>query len=232
MKKSSAISAKTSFLALLAIGILSGPGFLPSARATSISTIFTGGNGNSVGGGNYFDANVNSGITITGLSVATMAVAGTAINLEVWTRAGTAFGFEGTSAGWTLAAMGTGISAGPGGVGPNSPSSITLSGTFALGAGVTGIAIKNVDYGASYTNGDGSNQSYANGDLTLSLGKANNTFFTLPNFSPRVWNGTIEYTATATTPAVPDHGASSAVLLALGLVAMGGVARRVIPLGA
>jgi hypothetical protein len=92
----------------------------------------------------------------------------------------------------------------------------------ALAGGVTGVAIRNVDYQASYTNGTGSNQIYSNADLTMSNGSATNTFLVGGTVNtPRVWNGTINYT---TGVAAPEPASLS--LLALGGVGMLAKRRR------
>jgi hypothetical protein len=178
----------------------------------SLTTIFTGGNNNSVGGGNYFDANIlnSAGLTITNLDINTTAVAGTPVTINIWTRPGTSVGFEGNSAGWTQVSTGSGVSAGL-----NTPTSIDVT-DFTLALGVTGFALNNQNVSFSYTNGNGSNQFYSNADLSLTLGSSTNVFFAGTPFTPRVWNGTIFYST------VPEPG----TLLLTGLVLTAGAGWR------
>jgi len=57
-----------------------------------------------------------------------------------------------------------------------------------------GIAlVLDASHGHSYTNGDGSNENYSNADLSLTAGAASNVPFDGSPFSPRVFNGTLNY---------------------------------------
>ena len=186
------------------------------AQAQSLTTIFTGGNRNIVGGNVLFDLNVVSGITVTSLATnVASAQTGLTVNLQVWARSGTSVGFEAAPAGWTLVSSGTATAAAT-----NTPTLFDVS-DFILGPGITGIAIRNVDFSAEYTNGNGSNQVYSNADLTLTAGSATNAFFGGAFNTPRVWNGTINYSGGGS--AAPEPG--TLALLALGIVG-GVVARR------
>jgi hypothetical protein len=180
-----------------------------SANAQMISTIFTGGNSNSIGGGNYFDVNVlnPAGLTVTSLDINTTAVAGTPFTINLWTRTGTSVGFETSMAGWTQVSTGSGVSNGL-----NVPSPVDMT-DFTLAPGLTGFALNNVGVSFSYTNGNGANQNYANADVTLALGTATNVFLTAPIFTPRVWNGTIFYTT------IPEP--TSMALVGIGAVGIG-----------
>jgi hypothetical protein len=195
-------------LGIALVGFITMMALPQTARAQSLTTVFTGGNNNSIGGGVFFDLNVTSGIIINSLSTnvsnaAGTSIAGSSVNLEIWTRSGTATGFQSAATGWTLVSTGSAIAAAT-----NLPTVFDVS-DFNLGSGVTGIAIRNVDYSARYTNGTGSNQVYSNADLTISTGSATNTFLAGGGaFSPRVWNGTISYTV------APEPG--TLVLFALG----------------
>ena len=187
------------------------------AHAQSITTIFTGGNSNSPGGGNYFTVAVaGTALTVTGFDVNTTAAAGTVFGFEVYTTATTHVGNELNAGAWALQATGSGTSSGL-----NIPTSISMSNSFNLNAGTSyGMAIflRNGQGPASlsYTNGNGSNQFFSNADVSLTLGTATNAFFSPSVFNPRVWNGTMHYTA------VPEPASMAA--LGLGLAAL--VARR------
>ncbi|WP_395146487.1 PEP-CTERM sorting domain-containing protein [Armatimonas sp.] len=200
---------------LAALTLLGLAGLPHTAQAQSLTTFFTSDNFNIVGGGVFFDLNVTAagGITVTSLdtNVNTFEAPVTS-NLEVWTRSGTATGFQTAAAGWTLVSSGSGTTAAQG-----SPTSVNVS-DFFLASGVTGVAIRNVNYRARYTNGA---NVFSNADLSLTAGSASNTFLVAGTvFSPRTWNGTIFYTGGAA--AAPEPG--TLALLALGIV--GGVVVR------
>lgn len=191
------------FCMLLVAAVVAG------ASADTITTLFANNNAGSAGGGVYFDVTTGANpIEITSYEVNSSALAGNAMAFEVFTRPGTASGFQNSNAGWTSQATGTGNTTGAGG-----PSPVSLSNPFVLPANsVTGMAITLGTVGHAYTNGNGMNQHYANGtDIQLDLGSANNSIFGAGVFSPRVWNGSITYNV------IPEPST-------LALLAMGGLA--------
>jgi len=157
----------------------------------SLSTLFTSNNGGSPGWAVMYDLTVGpNDIEVTDIDV---NIDGTStFNLDMYTLVGTYVGNETNAAAWgSPAASGTGT-----GLGIDQPSNAVLSTPVVLSANTTyGIAIV-TDSGQNYTNGDGSNQNFSNADLSLSLGTAVAGLFTGSVFSPRVWNGTINYTTT------------------------------------
>jgi len=186
-----------------------------TGQADVIETLYSSSPANPANGGAvYFDINVLTdwGITVERISTNTddSFTNGT---MSVFARTGTYAGFETNIAGWTLVSTGTGN-----GAGINNPSVFDVT-DFDLRPGVFGIAIVSdaARWGHRYTNGNGSNQFYSNGDVSLTLGSAKDIPFATQGitFSPRVWNGSIEYTP------IPEP--THFVLLGIALV---GVARR------
>jgi hypothetical protein len=199
------------------------------ANAAFITTLYAQNNNGLPGGAIYFDINVlqSGGITIQQIDTNT-AASGFTITLDVYTRAGTHVGNEGSLSGWTLVSSGTGLAAGL-----NNPSMINVS-DFSLGLGVTGIALvaASNDWAHHYTNGTGSNQLYSNSDVALSHGSATNAPFDGITFTPRVWNGTLHYSVNELNP-VPAPPA--AILFAIGAVGLAGgraLRRRLTPVAA
>lgn len=193
---------------LLAFGLAS-----HLAQASSLTTSFVGGNRNNLGGAVFFDLNVlaGGGITITSLSVNAGdagggSIAGNSIEINVYTRTGTASGSESSSAGWTLVSSGTGTAAGV-----ETPSLIDVS-DFYLAAGVSGIAINNVGFSQRYTNGSA---AFSNGDLSFTPFSAQNSLFSAFVNSQRQWNGTVTYDL-GSTSTVPEPSTLGLSLLFLG----------------
>lgn len=203
------------FTEIAAVGIISLLA-IASAKANSITTLFGTNNNGSPGGAVYFDITVaSSALSITAFDLNTASTSPFS-NLQVWILAGmSSQGNETNMALWTEVATGSGT-----GAGTDNPTHVTLSNPFGLAANTLyGIAIvADPSFGHYYTNGNGSNQNYSNGDLSLSLGSASNVPFTAPVFSPRVWNGTVYYDV------VPEP--STVALLGLGALGLIGFARR------
>jgi hypothetical protein len=185
-------------------------------QAAVITTLFNRDNGGSNGGAVYFDINVLNPNGITIEKIFTNSNETVLGSMDIYTRSGTSSGFQSSPVGWTLVSSGSGTLAGL-----NNPSEFNVS-DFSLGFGVTGIAIDaSSSWGHDYTDGTGSNQFYSNADLSLTFGSATNVAFSGAVFTPRVWNGTIEYSTTA----VPEP--SSLALFGIGACIAGfGAARR------
>jgi V8-like Glu-specific endopeptidase len=171
-----------------------------SAISKGLSTTLASDNGGSDGGSIFFDVTTGShALEVTSFNLninrngttsnATTTEDDDFFNFSVYTRPGTAAGFQGSSAGWTLVAQGAGM--------PKPEDEFTLGAlknTFTLNAFQSyGIAIV-LDSGAgfAYTNGTGTNETYSNADLTFTGISASNTPFGAV-LSPRVFNGTISY---------------------------------------
>jgi len=171
-----------------------------SAHAASISTLYASDNGGSPGGAVYFDLEVASNdLIITGFE--TNFSGNSAFNdFEAWLLYGTTSQGNESSSNWVQVATGSGVAAGD-----DNPTAITLSNTFTLDANTLyGIAlVSSLSTGHEYTDGDGSNQSYSNNDLSLTFGTASNTPFSGVFFNPRVWNGSIQYDPSVSVVPVP-----------------------------
>ncbi|MCF8373217.1 MAG: T9SS type A sorting domain-containing protein [Bacteroidales bacterium] len=143
-----------------------------------ITTTFANNNGSS---GNMFDVTAYTDITIDSFYVN----ASGSTTFEVWYRPGTYVGFQSSNAGWTqlgtyyVTTMGSGV-----------PSALPIGG-LEIPAGETyGLYVTG---SVNYTNGTGTNQIYENNDMKIECGVGGSYFAV--TISPRVWNGTIFYTA-------------------------------------
>lgn len=105
--------------------------------------------------------------------------------------------FMGSISGWSLAATGNGTFQ------PfDSPTPVNLDAPIPLDAGASYAFALVAPATAThyYTNGTGANQFFSNADLSLSLGAATNVPFDNSPFSPRVWNGSLTYSAVSAIP--------------------------------
>jgi hypothetical protein len=157
----------------------------------TLTTTFFSDNGGSVGGGVYFDLNVlnPAGLTLNSIDVNLNEVANTVGTIEVYYIPGTSrTGNEANPAAWTLAATGSVTSAGV-----DVASAVTLTAPIPLAPGLHGFAYKAIGVSHAYTNGTGSNQNFANADISLAGGEASNVAFTAPIFTPRIVNTRLYY---------------------------------------
>jgi subtilisin-like proprotein convertase family protein len=159
---------------------------------------FTGGNGLGTNSAVYFDVDVfnPAGISFAQLNTNANATVGTPFTVEIWTKPGTYGGFELNAAAWTLRATGGGVSVGNNVAG----GSLVEFPDVLLPQGLTGMALRIIGAGHSYTNGNGTNQAYSNADLAISAGVSQGTLFTSAPINPRVWNGTFRYNCTPPAP--------------------------------
>jgi len=197
--------ARFSNLSVCAV-LLTGLSFA-SARATTLTTGYAGGNNQS---GNIFDITASNSITITGFEQ--NFYTGPATDFEIWYRPG---GVQGTltSSGWIE--LGSVSALTPNAMG--TPTQIPLALSLSVAAGSTvGLYLTTTTSTSTvaYTNGTGvGNIAAQNSDLTIYQGYGVAYQFGA-DYSPRTWNGTIEYTVTG----VPEP--DSALLLLTGFLGL------------
>ncbi len=163
--------------------------------AGTIQTIFSSNNGGLNGGAVYFDITVGpNDINITDLDINTDEAG--AFTMDVYTLVGTYVGNTGSSAAWGTPINASGTASGT----IDTPSNAVLDNVLTLSAGTTyGMAlVLDATHGHSYS-GTGSDPSpgqlsYSNADLSLALGSASNVPFDGAPFTPRIFNGNINYT--------------------------------------
>ena len=149
-----------------------------------------------VGGAVYFDMTVTKygGVGVQQIELNVASAAGTSFNTMVWAHVGTYVGHEGSNTGWFLATTGPGVSAGP-----NQPTLVDVT-DINIPMGSYGACVVLFGAAQGYTAGNGSNQSYANADISMTLGAAGTGLFNGAPASPVVWNGKIYYDCTPPPP--------------------------------
>ncbi len=159
----------------------------PPPTCNALSTTFASNNGQA---GNMFDVEAINAISVDGFELNLRA--GT-WDLEIYHRAGSYVGHETNSASWTLVdTIGGVVSAGQ-----DAATAVSLSSGVSIPAGATHSFYITSSNGTAlrYTNGTSVGAVYAE-DANLrifeGLGKAHPFG---ASFSPRVWNGTINYSA-------------------------------------
>jgi hypothetical protein len=171
--------------------------YYAQASSTSSGSLFTtvaGGNGSA---GNMFMIVPQTNITINSVD---MHINSTNLqNIEVWYRLGNFIGFESSNAGWTQVLTTTVTGLGTGSLTP-------VPSTFAINA-VAGqslsMYVTTNGGGVAYTNGTTLGNLFAsNADLNFYEGKGGSYFGV--TFSPRVFNGKLNYSkAGCTSPVIP-----------------------------
>lgn len=181
---------------------------VPAVHGATISTPFTGGN---TFAGNMFDVTnlTLDPVQILGTFRVNISGAGPS-SLSVYYRSGSYVGFESSPDGWTLLGTDTGVTP----LGVNQKTPIDVGNSFFIGGGGTyGFYVTVSDYPSS-------SMQYTNGNLTVSdgtlqivtgIGKGDPDF-TGATFTPRIWNGEIDYAVGSA--AIPEP--SSLVLMGFG----------------
>ncbi|MBK8490769.1 MAG: T9SS type A sorting domain-containing protein [Saprospirales bacterium] len=158
----------------------------------TLATVNAPNNGNASGGMVWFDVNnmTGSDVTVTELG---MNVSG-ATMVDVYLRPGTYVGNTGSATGWTLVAQADATTGPFAGAVIGGPVITAAPTNFVIPAGTWGVALHALSAAQSYTNGTGANQSFTDGNLTITLGSTANTPWGAA-FTPRVWNGYITYSS-------------------------------------
>jgi hypothetical protein len=155
-----------------------------------LETLFAANNG--LGSGSMVFFNVVTGstpVTLSGLRSNLEGAGGTACTLTLYRKLGTHVGFETNAGAWTQVATAAGTSAPE-----NEPSVFAFNQFVTLNPNTTyGFAARVVGTGHRYTNGNGLNQSYSDGTITINAGSAVSSLFSGTVFTPRIWNGSLCY---------------------------------------
>lgn len=186
------------------VAVLGIVGWIGSVNAGFITTTFAGGNANE---GVMFDLEVlGPDILVTGADFNFEDLGSTTIN--VYTRLGSYVGFEGSSAGWTLVSSTFLASTNAEGT----PTAVDFVDFLLSSNTVYGLYFvsTNFDVDLSYTNGA---NTFSNSDVELTLGAGINNLFS-GTFSPRTWNGTLNYDVTSVS------APASLLLFGLGLAGL------------
>ena len=155
-----------------------------SGGSDSIATIFTAGNGQN---GNMFNVVATNTVTIDSFIISPQSTGN--LTVEVYYRQGTYIGYETNSSAWTMLGSKT-VTVTSGGSG----SKLTVPiGGLTIPAGQTyGLYVTFTSGNMNYSNGNGSNQTFSDANMTLNLGVGKSYPFG-GTFNPRVWNGQIYY---------------------------------------
>ncbi|MEQ1633189.1 MAG: PKD domain-containing protein [Planctomycetota bacterium] len=167
------------------------------APSSTILTTLAANNAGATGYAVNFDANVTAtdGIEVCGVYVnVNVGTGGAALTCDIYTRNGTYVGNDLSPTGWNLV-TGTGTAEVIG-----VPTYIQLASPIYLTPGIHGFTVVLNGAGLAYTNGTGANQTYTNADVTLTLGQVRTIAFnnTSTLFTPRVFNGRLNYSTAAT----------------------------------
>jgi hypothetical protein len=179
---------------------------LPIAAAQSpLTTLFqAGSNQGNAGGGIYFDLTVAVTVTLQQIdvNVGSSTPPGRAATFEVWLGPSTWQGNVADAQLWVQVAQAS-VTTMPNGT----PTPGVLQPPLPLGPGRYGVALRAVGFNWGYSGVPPAAAGYANAELQLAAGGAQNTFLsaTAPLFAPRAFDGAIQYAPGG----APVHVASS-----------------------
>ncbi|MGE0143430.1 MAG: PKD domain-containing protein [Planctomycetota bacterium] len=179
----------SSLLFLAWIGISAGG--VGAQTPSRIATLFASDNGGGDGGAVYFDITTTQRVWITHIELNSAAALGSPVSLDVHALPnGVSHVGAESSPAWTVVST---ADASVPAAGIDQPTVVPLRVPVLFEPGSRGVALVIHGGGHRYTNGDGTNQSFTDSVVTLSLGSASNAPFVAPVFSPRVWNGALRY---------------------------------------
>ncbi|NKI33586.1 hypothetical protein HFP89_00215 [Wenzhouxiangella sp. XN79A] len=199
-----------------------GPGITVDRGLTGgqLTTLFAADNSFA---GNTFDLeNISSSpIMIQGFEVnlSDEVPTGNANTIDIYYKTGTAVGFEGDPAAWTLLGSDTNVLS----QGADVPTPVDVGGLVIQPGETYGFYVDLASYDGTdlilYTNGGP--QTFSNGELTLTSNTGQgDPAFTGGSFFPRIWNGTVLYSAAGSQP-VPTLGMVGIGTLVLLVLALG-----------
>lgn len=175
------------------------------AVASSFETTFQSGliiSTTAPGGTSFVDVNVLNplGVTVCAMHLNSNVATGTPVTVNVWQKAGTYVGAVTDATQWRMIHTSTVNSLGYG-----ARTLVQFSPPIHLAFGVSGLGFELVGGSPAYTNLGGP-VTYSNADLTLTAGLVQlSPIFgpaaTSTQYSPRIWNGALHYSTTATTGA-------------------------------
>ena len=141
--------------------------------------------------GNSFDIEALTPLTVVGFDINLAANLST-YTIDVWTRVGTANGFEQNASGWTLLGSEVVTPAGS-----DLPTHVNVGGLFIDTGEIYGTIITAQEAisgigGFCYTNGGP--ETYENSDMAITTYRGLSDGFPPPNtYEFRIWNGTVHY---------------------------------------
>lgn len=186
-----------------------------TVNAATISTLFATNNSHT---GNMFDlTNISaSAVELTGIFSGNFQ-AGTAGNVQMWYRNGTYIGNEANASSWSLLGTSSFTSAGL-----NIATSFDVGNSLVVNSGeVIGLyMLSDVYNSVLYTNGS---NTFSDSIIQLDLGGGTDDIAFSGNvFSPRTWNGTIDYNTNASAVPAP----AVIWLLGSGLIGLVGMRKK------
>lgn len=172
--------------------------FINNPQGTNISqapldvtgTTFASNNGGSAGGAVYFDVEMQAAtVNVRALELNVGSDLSTEFTVRVYTTPDTSAGKETNAGAWTLVGEGWGLA-----TGQDNATRIVLNNPFTLDGGQSyGVAIVLDGANHRYTNGDGSNEVYSSGAMTITGRSATNAPFSGGVFTTRIFNGNLFY---------------------------------------
>ena len=154
----------------------------------------------------FFDLDAVKDVTVSAIrhNVNTTGMVGTTVQFEVWTKPGTAVGFEQDMSAWTLQAAESAV------VPPSGLTEFRFATPIPFDRGTSGVALAISGARIRYDTGNGSNEVYDSPDgvLRITGHAAQGALFSGGIAQPRVWSGSLCYDA-PTAPCLETQFASN-----------------------